>query len=90
MAAQPAQKGFTLCVYNRRPEKADALRPLGVYVASSPADAAFESDAVISMLSDDVASRELWLGKDGAITSTQAGSLLIESGTASVIWISEL
>jgi 3-hydroxyisobutyrate dehydrogenase-like beta-hydroxyacid dehydrogenase len=42
------------------------------------------------MLSDDVASRELWLGKDGAINSTHAGSLLIESGTLSVTWISEL
>jgi 3-hydroxyisobutyrate dehydrogenase len=90
MAAQLVQEGFTLRVYNRTPEKADALMPLGVYVASSPADAAFVSDAVISMLSDDVASRELWLGKDGAINSTHAGSLLIESGTLSVTWISEL
>jgi 3-hydroxyisobutyrate dehydrogenase len=90
MAAQLAQKDFALRVYNRTPEKAEALRPLGVYVASSPADAAAGADAVISMLSDDVASREVWLGKDGAIKSTRAGSLLIESGTVSVKWISEL
>ncbi len=90
MAARLAEKGFVLRVYNRTPEKADALRSLGVYVASSPADAAAESDAVISMLSDDVASREVWLGKDGAINSIRDGSLLIESGTVSVAWISEL
>jgi 3-hydroxyisobutyrate dehydrogenase len=90
MAAQLAQKGFVLRVYNRTPEKAEALRSLGVYVASSPANAADEADAVISMLSDDVASREVWLGKDGAINSVRDGSLLIESGTVSVTWISEL
>jgi 3-hydroxyisobutyrate dehydrogenase len=90
MAAQLAQKGFALRVYNRTPEKADALRPLGVYVASSPADAAEYADAVISMLSDDVASREVWLGKSGAIDSVRDGSLLIESGTVSVKWISDL
>jgi len=59
MAAQLAQEGFTLRVYNRTPEKADALRPLRVYVRSWPADAAFESNVVISMLFDDVVSRKL-------------------------------
>jgi 3-hydroxyisobutyrate dehydrogenase-like beta-hydroxyacid dehydrogenase len=63
MAARLAQEGFTLRIYNRTPEKADALRTLRVYVGASPADTTFESDAVISMLSDDVASCKLWLGK---------------------------
>jgi len=89
MAAQLARKGFSLRVYNRTPAKANALRPLGVYIASSAADAAAESDAVISMLSDDAASREVWLGKDGAINRIRPGALLIESGTVSVQWISE-
>jgi 3-hydroxyisobutyrate dehydrogenase len=90
MAAQLAQKGFALRVYNRTPGKADVLKPLGVYVASSPADAAANSDAVISMLSDDAASREVWLGEHGAINSARPDCLLIESGTVSVPWISEL
>jgi 3-hydroxyisobutyrate dehydrogenase len=90
MAAQLAQKGFSLRVYNRTLAKADHLRPLGIYIASSPADAAVNSDAVISMLSDDDASREVWLGQHGAINSIRPGSLLIESGTVSVSWISEL
>ena len=59
VAAQLARKGFALRVYNRTPEKADALRPLRVCVASSPAEAASESDPAIYMLSDDVASREV-------------------------------
>jgi 3-hydroxyisobutyrate dehydrogenase len=90
MATQLIQKKFSLRVYNRTPQKTDALRPLGVYVASSPAEAVAGAGTVISMLSDDTASREVWLGTNGAMSSIGPDTLLIESGTVSVEWVSEL
>jgi 3-hydroxyisobutyrate dehydrogenase len=42
------------------------------------------------MLADDAASREVWLGKDGALAAAKKGSILIESSTVSPAWIAEL
>jgi 3-hydroxyisobutyrate dehydrogenase len=45
---------------------------------------------IISMLADDVASREVWLGKDGALEAAGKGAILIESSTVSPAWVAEL
>jgi len=42
------------------------------------------------MLADDAASREIWLGKDGALAAADKGAILIESSTVSPAWIAEL
>jgi 3-hydroxyisobutyrate dehydrogenase len=42
------------------------------------------------MLSDDVASREVWLGENGALAAAAPGSLLVESSTISPVWVREL
>jgi 3-hydroxyisobutyrate dehydrogenase len=41
-------------------------------------------------LSDDTASREVWLGSDGALEAAGKGAILIESSTVSPAWIAEL
>ncbi len=90
MAANLLKAGFPLAVYNRTPAKAQALVSSGARLASTPADAAQGASIVISMLADDNASREVWLGKNGALAATAPATILIESSTVSPAWVAEL
>jgi len=90
MAANLLKAGFSLAVYNRTAAKAEALVSAGARLASTPADAARGASVIISMLADDAASREIWLGKDGALAAAGKGAVLIESSTVSPAWIAEL
>jgi 3-hydroxyisobutyrate dehydrogenase-like beta-hydroxyacid dehydrogenase len=42
------------------------------------------------MVSDDIASRRVWMGESGALASARPGVLLIESSSLSVSWAREL
>ena len=90
MAAQLLAKGFSLSVYNRSASKTEPLRASGARVGSTPADAAKNADFIVSMLSDDDGSRNLWMGSDGALTVAKQGAILIECGTVTVDWVLEL
>jgi 3-hydroxyisobutyrate dehydrogenase-like beta-hydroxyacid dehydrogenase len=57
--------GHNLTVYNRSREKAQALAGEGARVATSPADACRDAEAVMTMVSDDHALEEVVFGKDG-------------------------
>ena len=91
MAGRVLTAGFPLAVYNRNPEKTAPFAKAGAYVARTPRDAAARADIIITMLSDDNASRAIWLDKEtGALAAAAPGTWLIESSTASVQWIHEL
>jgi 3-hydroxyisobutyrate dehydrogenase len=90
MAANLLKAGFSLSVYNRTVAKARALTDAGARFAATPAEAAKDASVIISMLSDDAASREVWLGTDGALEAAKKGAILIESSTVSPAWIAEL
>jgi 3-hydroxyisobutyrate dehydrogenase len=90
MAANLLKAGIPLTVYNRTPAKAQPLAEKGARVATTPADAVKGASVVISMLADDAASREAWLGKDGALAAVEKGTILVESSTVSPAWIEEL
>jgi 3-hydroxyisobutyrate dehydrogenase len=90
MAANLLKAGFSLTVYNRTPAKAKALTELGARLAPTPAEAVKGASIIISMLSDDAASRSVWLGKEGALDGAEKNSVLIESSTVSPTWIAEL
>jgi 3-hydroxyisobutyrate dehydrogenase len=90
MAENLLKAGFPVTVYNRSPAKAAALRDQGAQVAATPADAARGASVVLSMLSDDAASREVWLGEQGALAAAGDGTVLIESSTVTPAWIAEL
>jgi 3-hydroxyisobutyrate dehydrogenase len=90
MAANLLKAGFSLSVYNRTAAKARALTDAGARLAATPAEAAKDASVIISMLSDDAASREVWLGIDGALETVKRGAILIESSTVSPAWITEL
>jgi len=90
MAANLLKAGFSVTVYNRTAAKAQPLIDAGARFASTPAEAAKGASVIISMLADDTASREVWLGKYGALNSSKNGAILIESSTVSPAWVAEL
>jgi len=90
MAGRLLAAGFPLSVYNRNRDKAQPLGDGGAHIAGTPAEAASRAEIVISMLADDVASREIWLGENGALEGAAAGTVLVESSTVSGLWIRQL
>jgi len=83
MAGRYLDAGFSPTVWNRSKAKADDLIARGARWANSPRDAAIDADAVVTMVADDEASREVWLGKGGAAGAMKAGALAIECSTVS-------
>jgi 3-hydroxyisobutyrate dehydrogenase len=83
MAGRYLDAGFAVAVWNRSKAKAEDLIARGARWASSPTDAADAADAVVTMVADDVASRAVWLGENGAAATMKAGSLAIECSTVS-------
>jgi 3-hydroxyisobutyrate dehydrogenase len=84
--------GYPLTIYNRTKEKAAPLIAAGAQWADSPALAvlaAQHADVVISMVGDDVASRAVWLGPDGAFATMQPHAIAVECSTLSLDWIRE-
>jgi 3-hydroxyisobutyrate dehydrogenase len=90
MAGRLLSAGFPLSVYNRNTARAKPYGERGASVASSPRQAASHAEIVISMVADDIASREIWLGTNGALAGARPGAVLIEASTLSVGWIKEL
>ncbi len=83
MAGRYLDAGFTVTLWNRSKAKAEDLIARGAQWATSPEDAAIDADAVVTMVADDAASREVWLTKDGAAATMKAGTLAIECSTVS-------
>ena len=90
MAGRLLAAGFPLAVYNRNKDRSAPFAGAGATVAGSPREAASRADIVISMVSDDIASRGVWLGENGALAGAARGSVLIECSTLTVGWIKEL
>src|ERR1700690_2046480 len=90
MAANLLKAGFSLTVYNRTAAKAQKLVSAGARLAVTPAETVKGAKVVIAMLADDVASRNVWLERNGALEAVSAGTILIESSTVSPAWIAEL
>src|SRR5688572_6264637 len=90
MARRLLGAGVPLTVFNRHPDKAEALAREGATVASTPREAAAGASIAISMVADDRASQSIWLGPDGALAALQPGAVVIESSTLTVAWIREL
>lgn len=83
MAGRYLEAGFTVSVWNCSKAKAEDLIARGARWAASPEDAAIDADAVVTMVADDNASREVWLSKEGAAATMKAGTLAIECSTIS-------
>jgi 3-hydroxyisobutyrate dehydrogenase len=91
MASRLLDAGHRVSVYNRTASKADPLVSRGARLAGSPAEACANTDAVFCMVSDDAASRAIWLGTDGILAAQlPPGTLTIECSTLSHGWVVEL
>ena len=90
MASNWLAKGFSLKVWNRTRAKAQPLSDKGASVGATPRDAAEDADFVFAMVADDSASREIWLGYDGALGAARPGAVIVESSTLTPTWVREL
>lgn len=83
--------GHAVTVWNRSPDKAAPLEAAGARVAISPRTAVAHADFAITMVRDDIASRQVWLNPDtGALVNLPKHAVVIESSTTSVTWAQEL
>jgi len=79
IAARLVELGHDVAVWNRTPNKARAIA--NATVASTPAELARHSEAIITILTDAAALDAVYKGKGGLITGEIAGRLFIEMST---------
>ena len=90
MARRLLGAGLPLTVFNRNRAKADALASTGAVVAATAREAAANADIVFCMVADDIASRAMWLGENGALAGASRSAVLVECSTLTVAWVNEL
>lgn len=83
MVSRLLDAGHELVVFNRTRPKAEALAKLGAKIASTPADAARNADALVTMLADDTAVANAVLGENGAASTLARGSVHASMSTIS-------
>ncbi|HEV7373161.1 MAG TPA: NAD(P)-dependent oxidoreductase [Pyrinomonadaceae bacterium] len=76
--------GHTLTVYNRTRSRAEEFASVGARVAETPADAATDAEALITMLADDRAVEDVIFAPGNAIDALPAGAVHISMSTISV------
>jgi 3-hydroxyisobutyrate dehydrogenase-like beta-hydroxyacid dehydrogenase len=81
MAARLLAAHFKLVVYNRTPERADALRAQGAEVVSTPAEVAERTDVVCGCLLDSAAVAHVYGSAQGLISKSRRGQIYVEHGT---------
>ncbi len=81
MAKNLVGAGMTLRVFNRNPSRAEELVQAGVKAFSCPADAVRGAEFVVSIVSDDEATRSVMLGVDGVLAAAARGTVIIDSST---------
>ena len=81
-----SETGEEVIAYNRTAAKLERL-DLGIAVAPTPADAVRSADAVVAFVTDDAASRSVWCGPTGALSTLRPGAVAIECSTLSPRWL---
>jgi len=82
MCQHAIAKGYSATVYNRSPEKAQPLVDLGAKLAKSPKEVAAASDVVFAIVGFPKDVREVFLGEDGALAGSKAGTILVDMTTS--------
>ena len=81
MALNLQAAGHKLRVFNRDRSKTKPYAEKGAEVADSPGSAARGAEFVVSIVSDDAATREVMLGEAGVVGAAAAGTVIIDSST---------
>ncbi len=90
MARRLIDAGHDVTVWNRSPGAAASLAAAGAARSDTPHAASAGAEIVISMVTDDDASRAVWMGPDGALAGLAPGALAVECSTLSPDWIAAL
>ena len=91
MARRILDGGHELRVFNRTAIRADDLVHRGAVHCATPREACTDAHAVVSMVTDDQASRAIWYGTAGALAARFApGAFAVECSTLSYDWVLEL
>lgn len=85
MAKNLIEAGHDLAVWNRTSGRDEALVEAGARRAQSPADAARDVQAVVLMLADAEAVREVLFGEGGAVEGLPEGATVIDMSTIGAI-----
>jgi 3-hydroxyisobutyrate dehydrogenase len=75
-------KGYATTVYNRSKAKAEALLSAGAAWADTPKAVAERSDIVFAIVGFPKDVREVFLGSQGALAGSRAGSILVDMTTS--------
>ena len=81
MASNLLAAGFALRAFNRNPERAGPLAQLGASACASIAEAVRGARFVVSIVSDDDATRAVMLGDDGVVANAAPGTVVVDSST---------
>ena len=82
MAKCLLRAGYQLAVYNRTAARTESLCSAGASGFSTPREAAAASDVIISMVTDDHASRQVWQHEsEGALAAIGSGQVCVEMST---------
>lgn len=81
MASNLLAAGFTVRAFNRTAERARPLAERGAAVCASIAEAVQGARFVVSIVSDDEATRAVMLGDGGVVASAAPGTLVVDSST---------
>ena len=81
LAERLVEVGHEVVAWNRTRAKAEALAPLGVTVADSPAALAGQADTIITMYLDEQARDGVYGGAEGLAAGMTVGHLVIDMST---------
>lgn len=81
MAVRLVEAGHDVRAWNRTAAKAEPVVERGATRAATPAEAAKDAEAVVTMLADESALRAVVLGDDGVREGLGAGATLLEMST---------
>jgi 3-hydroxyisobutyrate dehydrogenase-like beta-hydroxyacid dehydrogenase len=84
------EAGPDVVVWNRTPGRTTGLTDLGAAAAETPAEAARLADAVVTMVSDPSALREVTEGSEGVAAGADASTTLIQMSTVGPASVSRL
>lgn len=82
MCEHAMKKGYAATVYNRSRDKAQPLLDLGATFAATPKSVAENSDVVFAIVGFPADVREVFLGNDGALAGSKAGTALVDMTTS--------
>ncbi len=82
--------GFGVAVWNRTPERAQALAADGARVAATPAEAVRRAQLVITTLADGEATASVMTGPGRAIAGLRSGAVWVQMATVGIYWTRRL